>query len=281
MFGSRVVRTHVGDFKITVNDHINYETMEKIGITIGVGGMKDTCVFIVVPNDQNTAKLHNVRIRGLTCEVNGKIIRGDKTIHMVNLAFTILKEEAPNVKYVYLDDSSEFPCTTDNGKFIGVSLALYELAFHRSTWYERHFNSTLKNETLKQLYTKDGFTNLKNPVFNFKHAKLNEELMPIYERTTTWKEFFDELYRMDGKCKLLIPWYKEALKNIMGGVSFDNQDWIIDLNNPKIQSIVYARLPIHGGSQRRTRKNMKNIYSTYDYIDDVSLLDPANGSAKS
>ena len=268
---SKVVTTEVGKFRITRTNDVQYDPMTReprtIGITIGVGGRKDVCVFLTAPNGGNTAKLHNVRTRNLVCEVTGRTIQKERTVHMMNLAFTVLKEEAPHIRFVELDDNSEFPCNYEEGRPIGMSLALYELAYHRSTWYERHFGAELNNEALKALYKKNGFFVPKAPIFDFKHPTLQKELSPIYQRTATWKEFFDELYKLDGKCNVLLPWYKDALKQIMGGISFEGQDWRIDLSNPILQTIVYTNV-VAGG--RRTARRPRSM--TYEYVEDVSRI---------
>ena len=271
--GERRVKTEVGEFRVIVRDDTTINPMTRletrIGTAIGVGGNRDICVFITAPDGSDTAKLHNVRTRGLACEVSEKKpIRGPSTVHMVQLAFTLLREEAPPVRFVELDDNSEFPCLLEGGKQAGISLALYELAFHQSTWYERHFGAELKNEVLKTLYKKDGFHIPKPPVFDFKHPVLNEELAPLYGRTDTWALFFEELYKLEGKCKLMLPWYKEALTAILGGISFADQVWRIPLTGPPLD---YSLVPTKGGSRRTTLRN-KTITPSFEYIDDLSKI---------
>jgi len=224
---------------------------------------------MTAPDGSDTAKLHNVRTRGLACEVSEKKpIRGPSTVHMVQLAFTLLREEAPAVRFVVLDDNSEFPCLLEGGKQAGISLALYELAFHQSTWYERHFGAELKNEVLKSLYKKDGFHALKPSVFDFKHPVLNEELSPLYSRTGTWALFFEDLYKLEGKCKLMLPWYKEALTAILDGISFADQVWRIPLTGSPLD---YSPVPTKGGSRRTTLRN-KTISPLFEYIEDLSKI---------
>ena len=271
--GERRVKTDVGEFRVIVRDDTTIDPMTRletrIGTAIGVGGNRDICVFMTALDGSDTAKLHNVRTRGLACEVSEKKpIRGPSTVHMVQLAFTLLREEVPPVRFVELDDNSEFPCLLEGGKQAGISLALYELAFHQSTWYERHFGAELKNEVLKSLYKKDGFHAPKPPVFDFKHPVLNEELSPLYRRTDTWALFFEELYKLEGKCKLMLPWYKEALTAILGGISFADQVWRIPLTGPLVD---YSPVPTKGGSRRTTLRN-KTITPSFEYIDDLSKI---------
>jgi hypothetical protein len=271
------IKTDVGTFWIKITDDVEIDpesrTIKKIGYGIGIGGNKDLCVYITIRHDTHVGKLHNLRIRGLVCETSGIEIKREKTVHMVNLLFTILKTVAPHVKFIELEDESEFPCK-DNERTYGISLALYELAFHQSTWYERHFGAELSNDTLRSLYKKDGFYGAKPEKYDFRHPVLNTQLQPVYSQTSTWKEFFKAIYNMEGGCKLILPWYKDAVRNIMGGVSFESQMWRIDLSNSKIKEIPFTTVPKKGGGGgARRRATRKNKYVLYDYLEDpVSIM---------
>jgi hypothetical protein len=74
---------------------------------------------------------------------------------------------------------------------------------------------------------------------------------------------------MEGRCKMLIPWYKYALLIIMDGISFENQKWLIDLEHPKIKSISYILQSMTGGG-RQTKKHQRE--KMYDYVEDVSKI---------
>jgi hypothetical protein len=261
---------------------VDFVTREisNIGYNFGIGGNKDTCVFITVNNGSDTGFMHNVKVRSLVCETTGLQINGNKTVHMINLLFTFIKERLPRVKYIELVDNSEFPCTitadNEKEKTIAISLALYELAFHQQTWYERHFGAKLWNVGLCDLYKKNGFYEKKPEAYDFKHSMLNTMLDTLYKTTSTWKDFFDELYKYKERCKLLIPWYKNALMTIMGNVSFEGQKWVIDLSNSKINDIPYVIITSGGGRiKRKTRKcsgAIDTLSSYYDYLDDPASI---------
>lgn len=265
MASQRVVQTSIGKFRVRVKVeprmHTNLATREytQIGYNISIGGKKDNCIYITT-DSTHIGMLHNLKIKDLSCEINDKLIRGPATIHMLNLAFTIVKEVVPHVSHIHFTDNSNFNCNIDAGQILGVSIALYELAFHQATWYERHFGAELENLAFRGLYNKDGFYSQKPRTFDFINSTLNAELGPIYERTSTWKQFFNEIYQMNEKCKIILPWYKHALQIIMGNISFEGQPWIIDLHNPKIEYISY-RTVVEGGrrSQYMTRRNHKYI----------------------
>jgi hypothetical protein len=279
------VKTEVGIFRIKISHTIDVdlETREikKTGYSFGIGGNKDTCVFITVKYGSDTGFMHNT-VRSLACETTGLQTSGEKTVHLVNLLFTFIKERLPHVKYIELDDNSEFPCTItaddEKEKTTAISLALYELAFHQQTWYERHFGANLSIKVLNDLYKKNGFYVKKPETYDFKHSMLNEKLSPLYESTSTWKEFFDEIYKYKERCKLLIPWYKSTLFTIMGNVSFEGQRWCIDLSNDKIKDIPYIIVTTGDGARKKNKtiksgRNIKNLYDYYyDYLEDPTSI---------
>lgn len=256
MSETRFLKTSAGIFRVLINDdkEVDRDTRDirVVGKLISVGG-KNTCVFIKISNNSSTAILNNVKTSADGCEMNNKKIAGENTVLMVKLAFTIVKEVSPHVKILELDDSSTFTCLLDNGRSFAISIALYELAFHQSTWYERHFNAKLLTEEVNQAYlkAKEGFSLPKPEYYDFQNKSLNELLMPIYEKTKTWKEFFDEIYKIENKCRIMFPWYIGAVAKAMGGLSCSNQTRIIDIYT--LPSIEYkeVKLGSRGGTRRK------------------------------
>lgn len=272
----RFLKTRAGIFKVVVNDdiHTNVHTREKIvtGKLISVGG-KNTCVFIKTFNNSTNAHLNNVKTSSGGCEVNNKKIVGENTVIMVKLAFTIVREIAPHVKTIELDDSSVFTCELEDegsgSRSFGISIALYELAFHQSTWYERHFNAKLETEAANDAYlkAKEGFYKPKPENFNFLNNSLNQLLTPIYKSTKTWKEFFTEIYKIENKCRIMFPWYKRAVSSAMGGMVCENQIRIIDIYKFPNDAIEYklVKLGSRGGT-RKVKDSLLDYGEPIDYI---------------
>lgn len=265
---TRFLKTKAGSFKVTINDDIYIDAFTReqktVGKLISIGG-KNTCVFIKTSGSSTTGRLENVKTLGGGCEINDKIISGINTITMVNLAFTIIKEIAPHVKLLELDDASVFTCYLDDGRSFGISLALYELAFHQSTWYERHFGAKLLTPSAEEAYNKAkaGFEAPKPQHFDFHNNNLEQILMPIYTKTSTWKEFFAEIYKIDKKCRILFPWYKKAVSLAMGGISYEGQIRVIDIYmTPNIE---YKEVKIGGVSKSR-RANFMDYGEPDDYL---------------
>lgn len=221
---------------------------------VNLGG-KNKCVQINVPLKGDVARMLNVKGKDGGCEINNNEIRGQKMVNLVLLAFTIVTQKWPHIKFISLEDKSNFTCKLNNGLDYSISLTIYEIALHRKTWYELHFGAYLMNESLRRLYEplKQNFDKPHPPNYDFKNKILNEVLQPIFVRTTTWTEFFDVIKTMENRCELMSLWYKSTVANILGNISFDGQEWMIDLTNPLIHAIEFTILK-EGGSRRKTRK---------------------------
>jgi hypothetical protein len=264
--------TEYGVFRITINDdtYIDQQTRSivKIGKLLTVGG-RNSCVFISIPDKQDTAHLTNLKTKDGGCEVNEKKISGLSTIGMVNLAFTIVKEVAPYIQYIKLSDESDFTCTFDDGiTKVGISMILYEFILYQQTYYEKRFGAYLKEPIIRALYEerKKGFQGILPEHFSFNNPDLENILRPIYKQSTTWEDFFEKIKPMPNVCQILFPWYKFAIQKIFDDMSFERMTWIINLeNNPKVFHVAYTitKTTYGGGKRNKTRKDTSSQYK-YD-----------------
>jgi hypothetical protein len=258
--------TDSGTFLVSIKDDIVLDLMtreqRKNGIYIGVGG-RNTCVFITAPFAGTTARLESVRTKDGGCALD-KEIRGESTVQMVMLALTILKENAPHIRTVTLQDASTFECRFGNGERpAGISLALYELMFHQTTWYERHFGAYLSVPMLREAYESSKPNFLKKPTtFDFRNPDLNTFLTPILIDSEHWKDFFDKIYTMQNKCKIIFPWYQNALSSIFDTISYEGQEWCIDMDNTRIRTIPYTEIARQEGGRRRLRETRRKGWSS-------------------
>ena len=258
----KLVHTAHGIFNVSIDDDtsIDISTRELIraGFRIGVGG-RNKCMYITVPLTGDTGILHNIKTKDQGCELTGKHIAGESTLGMIKLAFRIVCDIAPHILYLQLQDTSSIPCVIDNPERpVGISLAYYELLFHRHTWYEKHFGARLVNPTLQTLYqaSKSNFDAPKPTYFSFANRDLNIILQPLYRSTRTWGEFFDELYKIKYRCKLIFPWYKTAIALLCDHISYEAQYWIIDIKLHA--SFPYTEVTTEGGvrERRKTRRDL-------------------------
>lgn len=274
--------TPYGKFKVTINDdiEIDYKTREptKQGYLLSIGG-KNTCVFINIPITGDTALLTNLKTTNGGCEVNDKIISGENTIGMVNLAFTIVREINPQIRYIQLEDESDFPCTTSEGHQVGISMLLYEFAFYQETYYEKRFGAYLLDPDLRKMYNerKKGYDEKLPEKFSFHNRDLEELLQPIYHQSSTWRDFFEKITNLPNKCEKIFPWYKYAMYIIFKNVSFERNTWLINLyNNPKLFTVKYSKLSSNysGGRRKTLRNNISkykyDIYNSNNYFDKLN-----------
>jgi len=264
--------TETGTFLVSITDDYAIDSMtrerRKIGLFIGVGG-KNTCVFIRAPFADTAARLESVRTKDGGCALD-KEIRGESTVQMVMLALTILKENAPHIRTVTLQDASKFECKFGNGERpAGISLALYELMFHQTTWYERHFGAYICNPTLRQLYENSKSNFFTKPAsFDFRNPELNAFLQPILYDSENWKDFFDKIYTMNNKCKIIFPWYQSALSLLFDRISYQDQDWCIDMANAHLRTIPYTEVARQEGGRRRLRQTRRKGWSRFPVLYD-------------
>jgi len=197
------------------------------------------CITLQCPHESPVGNFTNVTTSETHPEKQERLLRGAKAVVLMNLACTIVQEEAPHIHTLVFEDTSTL-CYELDDKPYPISLALFELAFFQMTWYERWCGAQLLTESAQSAYlrSKEGFLT-KPEHFSFHNKYLDELLTPLYAQTKSWAEFFKELYPMNKKIKILLPWYKQALCSAMGGILYSGQQWKIDIHNEKIQRVEY------------------------------------------
>ncbi len=238
--------------------------VKKSESSIAVGGTK-ICVNINIFN--NDGELYWLGTKDGGCELHGSTIKGDNTIKMTDLAFTIVKLYKPHVKTIRLIDDSGFTWRESNGRPYKVNFLKGYLLLHQNTWYEEKFGAIMQNHDEYSLYLKrkqNFYDPLKKPkVFNFNNDEVRKILEPIYNETNTWKEFIDKFIKLhdSDKYKLMYDWYRNAIYTI-----FDNHDidqyWEIDISKrPNITCNCNATNK--KGGQRKSIKNRNKIFDKY------------------
>jgi hypothetical protein len=265
------LNTKYGIFKMWLSNDIDIDRVTRKQIVIGKTlalGAKNKCLYITIPNTGDTAHLHNVKTADGGCEVQDAIIKGEKTVGMINLAFNIIKLSKPNIKYVTLDDRSNFMCYIGDNKYLGVSLNAYNFLFYQQTWYEKNFGAYLQDEKLNNEYIakKENFYKRKPANFYFNNIDLDSHKQFLYNTTPDWKTFFDLVHKLENPCRVILPWYKSAISNILGTNTYFEETWIIDLykiptnhKDPYIPTVTFTGKQMKGGSHiNKTYKNKHN-----------------------
>jgi hypothetical protein len=234
-----IAKTKFGKFRVKIN-----------GDLISIGG-KNFCVQITYKNEDDIV-LNSLETKYGKCEIDNKEIQGPLTVHMVHLAFTILKENHPNSKIVKFIDSSSFMC---EGRPMGLMKT--SLLLHGETYYQRKFGAIPRRADDTQMVRefKEAWLNSKLPdSFDFINKDLNQILTDIYKSCKTWAEFSGKLNERFGRkvCSYILPWFLEAVATI-----YDREIttlWFIDITDKP--NISYERISYSGG-RRKTLKNIK------------------------
>lgn len=264
----------IGKFKITITPEYDFFDKSKIAFyIINVGGNYDKCVNLTVHPEYSPYRdkiiLSWAEVEDKECTVDSQLIKGSATITMLNLAFSIAREIAPQAKYISLNDMSYFYCDTPDGKK-KVSLPPFNIAFHDKTWYEDKFNATMTNEEnyikykqyIKNMYKE----NFMPTTFDFGNNIIKDMLSPLYYQSKTWKDFFNSISKKYSttKCTLMYPWINNAMNNIFeGNAIYAGHEWTILLNNiPKIY--YYQMKETTGGSDIPEKKYNIQYYHYRD-----------------
>lgn len=249
------VKTAVGSFRVSKETTTDYHGNYKYDF-LRIGG-KNFCVeYKWNKNEPDTVELQWLDVLQGGCELTNKVIRRENTVHLVDLSLSILKTYV-DVKFVKLQDNSKFPCELPGNKKGQIFINYYNYIFYNSTWYDSKLGAFPQDSLEKERY-EENKKNAEDPSkkperFDFKNTDLNTILEPLYESTSTWKEFFDtfyKLYQNDNLCGKLYPWYMSAAMCLTGGLSLPIL-WLIEVS--KRPSIQYEK-SMSGGSKRKTRK---------------------------
>jgi hypothetical protein len=247
-------KTTFGKFRIKVSSG-----------NISVGGLK-YCVNISMPSEQETV-LYWLSTEEGGCSLDNTVIKGDSTIKMVDLAFSLVRKQYPSRKKITLLDDSGTSWIERHGIKKKINLLKSHLFFHGKTWYEDRFDATMCDPTIFSEYNnrKKNFTDPSKKPKEFFLGTYNEELAPIYKSSTTWKEFADKIQEKYGRSKyqMINDWYRQAIYIIFDGMEI-NQNWQINMENRQCEPTLKG-----GAGARKTRQN-RAYYPLEPYFEERS-----------
>lgn len=264
----KICQTSFGRFKIKMDDK-----------NINVGG-KTFCVNIGLYEKETI--LYWLKTDEGGCELNEKEIRGENTIKMTDVAFSLLRKYYPERGNIVklLDDSgfswysfaeSSAAGKDKKGKKYKTNFLKGYLLLHGKTWYEDKFEATMCDSTKYTTYRKKANENFDDPSkkpesFNFMNSEVKEKLEPLYKNSKTWGEFINKIKENynEEKYKLIYDWYRQAIYIIFDGIEI-NQDWKIDISKRP-----YIECNAHSGGNNRTRKNRRVTFSRYNRLEPFS-----------
>lgn len=253
------IQTQFGRFRVKRETSVNYKKTY-MNDTLKVGG-KNFCVefkwHLATPD---TVELQWLDTSSGGCELDGKLIKKELTMHLFDLAVSILKKHTP-VKYITLLDNSKLTCELPRNKKGSIFMNYYYFLFHNATWYDDKCGAYPKLEEERPQYesAKKNHTDpsKKPATFDFKNNDLNSLFEPIFETCSTWQEFIDkiEVYSNEDKCKYVFPWYMEAALMLTDRKALPMY-WIIDADSRP--TVPYSNSVAGGGLRRLTSRKRKN-----------------------
>jgi hypothetical protein len=191
-------QTSFGKFRIKVDNN-----------NIIVGGERRDEIFCVnIALYENETSLYLLKTDEGGCELNEKEIRGDNTIKMTDLAFSLLRKYYPLANPVTLLDDSGFSWKDESGNKYKTNFLKCYLLLHRKTWYEDKFNAVMCDSNIYKIYRIKADNNFDDPskkpeIFDFMNSDIKEILDPLYKSSKTWGEFIDKLVVREDKYNLI------------------------------------------------------------------------------
>ena len=235
--------------------------------TLFLGGVH-YCVNLMLDSDVTWLNWLSTDQGG--CELDSKLIRKESTVQMVDLAFSLLRTYFPGRNMITLMDGSGFSWEGPRRTKYKVNFLNGYALLYGKTWYEDKFGATMVDEHAYQRYREQiaiGFDDPSRKPSVFSFGRAEAEMMPLYQSSTTWREFVEKLKTTypEDKYKHMLDWYRQAVFYILGGMEI-NQNWKIDLSTRPMYSCEWM---VHGGTRpsrgkkRRTAKKRRFTFSVY------------------
>jgi hypothetical protein len=260
----------IGKYKFNIKDNIS--TTEE-GLVYNrnfkIGGDYDDCVNVSIKYN-TSGKAISAKIPTLVydeeCSIESPLDRGEGTILMIKTLLRYINHKIPEINEFVFEDKSNIECGTEEEKYqkrrrkrgtYARPLILYyfSIAFNCVTWYEKHFNAYQQDllqhrkyririkELLKKKEMKPSFNEFL--LIAQPPMKYIEELKSLYEKNSTYGEFFTSMSK-DDRCRLVREWLPTFMEYYLKDV-FKNTDWVIDVRK------MDEKQEQCGGTRKRSR----------------------------
>jgi hypothetical protein len=271
MEGIYYITTPIGTFRVVKSSHTEVKKGNKrVYSMIKLGGPKNYCIEYKWYDDEDIVELQWLDVEQGGCEMTEIEIRKEKTVTFMYIGISLLRKYIPTLNKIWLLDNSKIKCTLplqeNQHTPIVQTMSLKHFYFltKQSTWYEAKFGAYPKYDVQYNSYMKykQNFTDPTKKLlfFDFGNDDLRKMFDPIYESTSTWAEFIKELEEQP--CNRYIPWYINAVSDIMER-NFSLPDyWLIDIN--ETTPIIHFEIQggRGGGYKRKTFRKQRQIQHT-------------------
>jgi hypothetical protein len=258
----------VGKYSFVITENTFAFADKIISHTFKIGGTYNDCISISYTYNNLTpvsAKIVYVSYEP-ECTTGNNLEKGCGTAIMLKTFLRYVYKKIPSVNIFTFEDMSHIDCaekdlsTAPPRKPIRpLSLAYLSIAYNSCTWYEKYFDAKM---TDKERYTKykNSMKFLTNPgdkpdFITFLQIAQPpqyqiEYLKKIYERTDTYRAFFNNIPFND-RCELLRPWLKTFIEYYLGN-KYSPYGWEINILVSKIKNG-----SLEGGSKKNKQNTLK------------------------
>lgn len=251
-----------------------YESSKSINIYIG-GHIKWCINCDIIKRDniiQQIGYLNQVRY-DIKCSLEHSFLKGIDTKQIVYYLVQYIHNRYPEVKELLFSDLSIRQC--DNSAYVNLAVMTY--LYSEQTWYEKNFGAYIapisieEYNKLKENYekvdkngrNKVDWEIMTNTIMNnMSLTKMSDnELEALYNKSKTWKEFFEPIYnkiKIDKFCIFISTWLSTFINryfNTLHGLKY-----MIPIKDNKIE---YIELEYKTGGRRFTRKSTQKQDKDY------------------
>jgi hypothetical protein len=278
-----------GKYNFVITDISTLNRDGNIGTrSFAIGGTYEDCInvsYLYRDNQPISAKITTIDYEP-ECALNMNLEKGGGTAIMLKTLLCHVYREIPSISVFDFDDMSNIDCiekdmTKDPPRKSTkpLSLAYLYMANYSQTWYEKNFDARLANDSMYTNYRNEiGFLVDPSKKVDFTFftdiCKMNatptrmsayikaelskeinnqiDELSPMYESSKTYQEFFRKI-PIQHRCKILFPWLDTFMNHYLRKV-YNTNNWIIDMNSPKMLEFTTGQNKIGGKKNGKTRK---------------------------
>jgi hypothetical protein len=256
----------VGKYRFTIKENELRFGDRIFSKTFKIGGDYDDCVnlaYIYRDGIPIEAKLPHLMYEP-ECAVGAHLERGTGSELMIKTLIRYGYNKIQNINLFYFDDMSSIDCIEKNMSELPprkakkpLKLSMLSIAYNSETWYEKHFNATMRDKTKYTKYReKVKFLEDKTVKESFERfleiaqppVEQIEKLEKYYKSATTYRQFFKNI-PFEERCMMLLPWLENFMMYYLRDV-YSDLGWEININEMDKKK---------GGHKNKTRR-LKRLY---------------------
>jgi hypothetical protein len=250
---------------------VKYETSKSINLYIG-GHVKWCIQCDIIKRDnviQQVGYLNQVRY-DIKCSLEHSFVKGIDTKQIIYFTVQYIKDKYPEVKGLIFSDLSTRVC--DNN--VDVNLAVMTYLYSEQTWYEKNFGAyiapmseteynIIRNEIRKTKDNKNkvSWEVMSETITNEGTKMTDAYLEELYNKSNSWKEFFEPIYdklKIDKFCIYISSWLPKFINKYFN--TLQGLKYILPIRDNRI---VYVESEYNIGGRRFTRKSTRKQDKDY------------------